>query len=303
MKTIKPNLSVHYMFISVISIALSNFFAKLSMGSVGIYMTTFQRFFIPFILLSIISLIFKRYKQFNFENIKYHLIRSIALTASQFFLFFSMLGLPMSEATVLYNTGPIFIVLCSLCLGVKINLRGLLSLFLGTLGVLLICQIQNAVINRYVVFGLLSGFAFCISQMTLQKTSKMEDSLTTMFFLYGLTSIFSFVILLVFYKSPLYFHSLNIDTYLFLLVLGLSSVSNQFFRGMAYKESVSPEKLAPILYFSVFISAFLDFVFFHIVPDDEIIFGGSLVLIGSYITVMKRELRFFYFKIIGEGNV
>lgn len=297
------NFSIFYMIISVVSIALSGFFAKESMLSVSIYAATFIRFFIPLTLLVFIFFIFKRYKSFNFKNIKNHLVRSIALTASQFCLFFSMTGLPMSEATVLYNTGPIFIVLFSIFLGSEIKLINLASMLLGTLGVLLITHIQNGIMNRYVFFGLVSGLAFCISQMALQQSSKKEDNLITMFFLYGLTSLFSAIVFLIFYKPHIYPHSINIATYLFLFLLGLSSFLNQFFRGRAYKESSSPASLAPLLYLAVFISALLDFSFFHVFPDREIIFGGVLILAGSYIAAAKKLPKYFYFKIAGDNNV
>lgn len=291
------------MIISVISIALSGLFAKLSMQHVSIYFATFIRFFIPLILISIISISFKRYKKFNFKNMKYHLMRSVALTASQFFLFFSMLGLPMSELTVLYNTGPIFIVFFSFFLGEKIKLINLLSLFLGTAGVLLICHIQNGVCNRYVIYGLISGIGFCISQMTLHNTSKKEDNTTTMFFLYAFTSLFSLIIFLIFSHKSYSHHTVSFITYLFLLMLGLSSLSNQFFRGKAYKESNNPVNLAPLLYLSVFISAFLDFFFFHIHPDNEVIIGGLCILLGSCMSSMKQLPIFINFKLMREHNV
>lgn len=284
-----PHPSVIYMLVSVSSISLSSFFAKLLMGSLSIYTALFSRFFIPFVLLAVLFYVFKLYQNLDFKNMRSHVIRAIALISSQFCLFFSMRGIPLSEATVLYNTGPIFMMLFALLSGQRLTLKHWLALVLGTVGILMICHIQTGAINRYVLVGLLSGLAFCISQLSFQQASKKDETLNIMFFLYGLTSCILLIILLLVHPISVSSQAFTVNTYLLAFLLGVTSLSNQFFRGKAYARSAHPNTLAPLLYLAVFISAFLDLIFFHILPDNQSITGGVLIILGAYVSTTQAH--------------
>jgi len=283
------------MLIAVFSFAMSGFFAKLSLSVAAVSSTVFIRFFIPILILLCAAKIFKKKIAFQREKFWLQLLRAAALTSSQLCFFYSIKGLPLAEATALYNTGPIFIAIFSCFFGSRLSFQKSIALFSGAIGVCLICHIEAGVFNGFIFVGILSGISFSISQMAFHKISKSGDNLSNMFSLYVLAAIFSFIIKLLFGSS---FESLAISSYqnialhelIILMMVGVCSLGNQYFRGKAYSLAKSSSDLAPLIYLSVFISTMFDAVFFNVIPDMQASIGAVLIVVAAYFTSMKKQL-------------
>lgn len=276
------------MLLAVFSLSLSSFFAKLSMPGIGVHATVFVRFFVPLVLLIFLLIIFQPSIKLNASSFKLSITRSLALISSQFLLFFAIQGLPLSEAILLYNTGPIITTLFSFLLRYKVSGKEWAGLLVGAVGVIFICHLQKGAINKYTMYGLLSGVAFSVSQLTLYISSKKEESLVIMFYLYLFTSFFAFLLCVFFSDNT----SGNISSFEFpfficLFSVGFFSLINQYFRYRAYKKARSPSSLSPLIYFSVIFSALLDFMFFSLAPDTQSVMGGLLIFAGAYLTLCK----------------
>lgn len=273
-----------YMTIAAISIALSSFFAKLSMtGGYSLQLTVLARFSIPLALLCIFFIKIKFLPKIIWTTIRIQATRAICLTSSQFLLFYALQKIPLSEAMILYSTGPIFILLYDFVTGKKPTLMTLLSLLLGMIGVCLMLQLGTAIINRYVWVGLASGVCLSISQILLHKSSQKEHPLNILFYIYLFTTLLSFILFLCLGSSTSPYNTISFYGPLFALALaGIFSLGNQFFRGRAYSLVATPSLLSPIIYFSILVSAFLDLVYFKSFPNLQVMIGGLLVVIGSY---------------------
>ena len=70
------------------------------------------------------------------------------------------------------------------------------------------------------------------------------------------------------------------------VALGVVSIFNQSFRGLAYQHGKA-SVLAPFLYFSLIFSALLDWAVFQRLPNAFSIFGALLVMTGGLIQVLK----------------
>ncbi len=279
-----------YMLIAAASIAVSGFFAKLCLtSSISLPITVFSRFSIPLVILLFFFVATGRISKITWKNSKSHIIRSIFLTASQALFFLSITKLSLSESMILYSTGPLFITLYDICSKNKISAITIISLLFGAIGVSLMLHIQDGYFNRFVLIGLVSGICLCISQILLHRCSKNENPLDIMFFVYLFTTVFSSFLLFADFSPTYDFQNLYTDNIvIFLVLVGLFSISNQFFRGKAYSLVKSPSFLSPIIYFSVFVSVALDITFFKYIPDIETISGGILTLIGSYLSIKNR---------------
>jgi len=280
----RPSPSTIYMLFSVLSITLSNFFAKISLDGLSVYATVLIRFSIPFLILVFIVIIFQTPVQLQFSCIKLNIIRAISLTFSQILLFISMRKLPLSEAVILYNMGPIIITLFSIFLGYKAKQKEWFGLTFGTVGLLIICHVQNGIFSHYILYGFLSGVCFSISQMSLYASIKKQSNFSIMLSLYFFTTLISSVLYLFFDKIPMDIGVFKYPLVVILFLVGSCSLLNQYFRGKAYKEAPSPSSLAPLIYFSVIFSGILDFLFFRLLPDTQSIIGCLLIFTGSYIT-------------------
>ncbi len=275
-----------YMLLAVFSVSLSSFFAKLSIIDIGVHATIFVRFFIPLLLSMPLLFIFKPSIKLQMSSIKLTLLRAFSLIFSQLCLFLAIQGLPLAEAILLYNTGPIIITLFSFLLGYKVKTKECIGLALGVVGILFICRLQEGTLDKYVLYGVLSSIAFSISQITLYASSKKEDSVVIMFYLYLFTSLLAFILHLTFSDETLLTVSnFEYPIVIFLFSVGFFSLLNQYFRGKAYKKSKSPSELAPLIYFSVLFSSVLDLVFFSIAPDTQSIVGCVLIFLSTYMTI------------------
>ncbi len=273
-----------YMAIAAASIALSSFFAKLSMtGGYSLQFTVLARFSIPLALLGIFFVRIKFLPHLIWANIRLQAIRALCLTSSQFLLFYAIQKLPLSEAMILYSTGPIFILIYDFISGKKPTVTTVISLALGMVGVCLMLQLGSTVINRYLWLGLASGFCLSISQILLHKSSRKEHPLNIMFYVYLFSTLFSVISVLFLGVSSASESSFVYGPIIALALAGIFSLGNQFFRGRAYSLVAMPSLLSPIIYFSIVVSAVLDLIYFKSFPNQEVLMGGLFVVIGSYL--------------------
>lgn len=272
------------MLISVLSISLSGFFAKISIENASVYSTVLSRFLVPFFLITCYAAIdSSNLITLSLSTFKGNIIRALALITSQLSLYLSLKGLSLAEATLLYNTGPIFIVIFSILNGYRLTISSITSLVLGTIGIIFTFGTNAVIMNQYVMYGLLSGAAFAISQLSLHNATKNNGILNIMFHLYGLTTVIS---LFVFFLSGSHISDImkiNIHTALILFLIGLTSFSNQLFRGLSYRRCSNPTKLAPLLYLSIPLSALFDTLYYEKRIDSSSIVGMALILVASFI--------------------
>jgi len=225
---------------------------------------------------------------FIFSNIRLQAIRAFCLTSSQLLLYLAIQKLTLSEAMILYSTGPIFILIYDFISGKKPTLLTYCCLAIGLIGVCLMLQLGSAVWNRNIWFGLASGFCLSISQIVLHKTSRREHPLDIMFYVYLFSALFSTLAVIVLNKH-LHYYSLANSSIFLLLFAGIFSLGNQFFRGKAYRLVSIPSKLSPLIYISIMVSAALDLLYFKSFPNEEIIIGGLFVILGSILASIQKE--------------
>ena len=72
-----------------------------------------------------------------------------------------------------------------------------------------------------------------------------------------------------------------------IFAMGLATLFNQLFRGLAYRCG-GPSTLATFLYFSVFVSAVLDWLIFHKTPTPLTIIGSCLIILGGLVKIFLR---------------
>lgn len=275
------------MLIAVTCLSFSSFFSKICItNNIPVYSIAFFRFTLPLAFIICIQIIKKNKKRPKTKNIKYLFLRATFLLTSQIFLFIAMRNLSLSEALILYHTGPIFIFIFEIMLGnTNISSRCWVSLFAAILGMLFLLGTKHLTTNFYIFIGLFSGIFFALSQVTLHKLSQREHNQTILFFTYLFSSLLIFPLLLFSHKSILPGSNIIsplLALVLFFLLAGFSML-NQFFKTLAYKETIRISQLTPLLYFSIFVSYTLDVFFFKKIPQFNSSLGGILIIISIYL--------------------
>ena len=291
-----PNSQHHaesFMIMAVTRFAVSGFFAKLSSHIASAANTTLVRFIVPIFILLVIALVTRTKIRLPQNQMRLLAIRGLAMTLAQFCFYYALSGLPLSESTALYNTGPLFVTAISWFLGQHIQKKTVYALLLCAVGVVLVCHIQEGVFNQYIFFGLLSGMCFAVSQMTFHKIAKAKNDLNSLLWLYAFSVMFAILISLfdgsLGNQSGIDLAEISLLEGVALLLIGACSLANQFWRGKAYSLSKSSSDLAPLVYFSVFISTVLDMLFFKFSPTLGAILGLGLIMTGAMVLYGKKK--------------
>src|SRR5206468_3450968 len=118
-------------------------------------------------------------------------------------------------------------------------------------------------VNLYTLVGLGSGVFLAISQLSLHATARNGDHVSTMVYTYGLGALLSLVPLLAFSHDAVT-HATNWlapAALIAMALMALFSVSNQWFRSLAYQRIADISVISPIIYATIAVSLFLDSVF------------------------------------------
>jgi drug/metabolite transporter (DMT)-like permease len=195
------------------------------------------------------------------------------------------------NASLLYNTGPIFIPLLGrIFYKHRIDHIETLAIFISIVGVAFVVKPDHGLIDPKGIFGLLSGLFMAGSQTIYGVNAKREHPGSNLFYLFFLPTLFAIPALFLFPPSHEQVQGIfqHLPMILLFLGLALSSIFNQIFRGYAYQKAPAAS-LAPFLYFSTIIAALFDWWFFHIPPTILTIVGFLLILGASTLKLILHN--------------
>lgn len=280
-----------FMILSGISFSVSGFFAEHAIISGDFLLTLTARFFIPFLFL--IPFIITRMKKISFWKNSYkQLPRAFSITLSQALFFLCAAKTSLFIAMVLYNTGPIFICLITLFSKTKRATRlEIIAAFVGFLGVFLILKTGSMDYESffYLGIGLLSGLSLAFSQFFLHRSAQTDDNLSIMTYTYLYGTIIAGTLSALFSKesySEIYTTTPIVLLFLFLMAMG--SLGNQWFRGKAYKLTTRISNLSALLYLNILFSLLLDIMFNNSIPSFIQITGAIFVMGSAVVPIIKR---------------
>lgn len=281
-----------YMVLSGLSFSLSGFFAEHAIDSGNFFLTLTARFLIPLVLLA--PFIINRTKKSMFWINSYkQLPRAFSITISQALFFLCAIKTSLFIAMVLYNTGPIFICLFTLFSKKKRATKlEIFSAVTGFLGVLLILKTGTVSYESflYLGIGVLSGISLALSQIFLHKSAQTDDNLSIMTYTYLYGTIIAGLLSICFAEGS-YIEMLygNEVMYIFLILMAVGSLGNQWFRGFAYKLTSRISKVSTLLYFNILFSLLLDLFFNNSIPSVIQFTGAICVLISGVIPILFQS--------------
>ncbi|PFJ18615.1 hypothetical protein COD67_16335 [Bacillus cereus] len=281
-----------FMILSGISFSLSGFFAEHAIISGDFFLTLTARFFIPFLFL--IPFIIARMKKISFWRNSYkQLPRAFSITLSQALFFLCAAKTSLFIAMVLYNTGPIFICLITLFSKTKRATRlEIIAAFVGFLGVFLILKTGSVDYESfyYLGIGLLSGLSLAFSQFFLHRSAQTDDNVSIMTYTYLYGTIIAGT-LSVFFSKESYSEVFTATpiVLLFLFLMAMGSLGNQWFRGKAYKLTTRISNLSALLYLNILFSLLLDMTFNNNTPSFIQITGATFVMGSAVVPIIRRE--------------
>lgn len=165
------------------------------------------------------------------------------------------------------------------------------------IGVLLILGPNNEKFGWISLVGLIAILGQAGSQVFFGLQSRSEKREINLFYLFFFSSAVSFVIFLIAapFEEGIVFQIdqlkyVDLEFYWYLLGLSLATICNQAFRGEAYRHA-RPGVLAPIFYFSVLVSALLDWMVLHQWPSLWTLAGAIFVVLGGVLPFIQKQIK------------
>lgn len=194
--------------------------------------------------------------------------------------------------TLLYSTSGLFSPIISrIWLKINVPAKTVISIVISFIGVSIALDVWQLHITLVMVIGLISGVLAAFSQITQHYTSKHDSHYTSNIYLFGCSSLFSLLLLA---PSAIHYHqwheiiNVNLSFLFFLLLFSLFSIGNQTYRLMAYNKVNKSSSLAPFLYMVIFFSGVIDWVFYNIKPDWNVLMGVCIIIFGGVIMSIRK---------------
>ena len=282
-------LALTFTLISAVFNAFFGFFSKEGTTVTSIVFLVFIRFAIPLVIIVPFILSMKSLRSFGkMRNTRNQVLRAMAVIITQYSLFFYLTKTSLLNATMLWNTGPVFVpIIASLFYRQKISRITWFSSLVALVGVICVIKPSSGIFDPYSVFGLIAGIGQGYSLVLYGINRVHHDTKENLIYFYGFTSFFALIILIA--TNGVMGSTIEISPKItdlqaigLFLAMSLCSIFSQTFKGIAFNYK-KPASLSPFFYFSVIIAGGIDWIFYNHPPDFLAVVGTLLVIMGSFI--------------------
>ena len=213
-----------------------------------------------------------------------HARRSILGLTAMVMWFFSVALLPLSEATALNFTFPLFgTILAAAILKERVRVRRWSATLAGFLGVLIVLQPWGASLSWPSFLPIAAAFFMACSAIAVKQLSATESPGTVVFYMNLFMTPISLIPALFVWQWP------DWQTWLVLLALGSFAAISHLALTRAYALAEA-SFLQPLDYLRLPIVAALAYLLFGEVPSDWL-WPGAAVIAGAGIYIARREAQ------------
>ena len=202
-------------------------------------------------------------------------VRVIAALMALVTLFYVVNYLPLTDASLLISTSPLFVpIITGVLLHTRTPKRVWLSILVGFIGVLLVLHPGKELLSVHALIGLSAGVFSAIALVMVRVLTKTNSVKHLLFYYFFISTIFSGVVT-VFDWNPLSMHLL-----LLLLAIGVLGVLYQVFLTIAFR--IAPVRLmSPLMFSTVLFGGVADWYFWQHAPDLPTIIGFVVITLGA----------------------
>ena len=219
------------------------------------------------------------------KNLKVQILRGLMLATMSLFYFAAFKTLPLATATALLFLTPILITIwAKLFLGETITRGGWLAVFVGFVGVLIICRPGAGLDLQGVVFALCAALANSVYQ-TLTRRAAIGDAPETQLFFTGLVGAVVLTAGLPVWWSPIA-ENTTAMTWLAFALLGVFGAAGHYLLIKAY-QAASASTLAPWMYMQMLLAIALGWWVFGDKPDAIAVAGMVLIAVAPRLSVLR----------------
>ncbi len=287
-----PHKGIFYMSLAVALIAIQEALAKYLGENLPMLQVIGARYFGHLFLMIIILMPKDGLSLFKAKRPAVQIGRSILLLIDTGLFFFSLTLIGLAEATAIFFSVPILVLLLSIpMLGERVGWRRLVAVLIGFVGMLVIIRPGTGAVG---IGALLTfGAAICASlfNITTRKLAGEDPLPVTMFYTALIGAVIMLVVLPFVWEPPI-----NWQDWLALGAIGL-------FGGAAHSAMIASHAfapastVAPFMYSQIFWAIGLGYLLFGALPDEYTLTGSLIVILsGIYLLHAQRIEADFTFK-------
>ena len=212
------------------------------------------------------------------------IVRSVAGFSSIYFFIMALKTIDLGDATVLFNTMPIFLpIVAFLWKGSKIHHKTWWGIITAFFGIMLIIRPGADFFQQGSFYGLLSGIAGSISTLSLRYSHYTDPTSRTLFYYFLICSVLSAFALPL--ETGSLHNAFTMQGLVLLAGIGILGLCFQVFFTLATKHA--PAKLiSPFYYSTVVFSVLYDRLLWHVQIDIYKIIGFVFIFIGVCLVVL-----------------
>ena len=221
------------------------------------------------------------------NNIKLLLFRGITGFASLMCFFYTLIALPLAEATILFYTSPcLAAIIATIILRERLTMAIILGLLVCIVGVLFVIQPEFIFnVERLdvlsVIVGLIGALMAALAFVSVRKLRETDHAMVIIFY-------FSFVS--IFASAPFVVSSYvlpSLTGWIILVGIGLSTHVAQFFLTKSL-HNVETSRAMGVSYIQVLLATFWGIIIFGDFPNLLSVLGMIFVAVGSIISARSQ---------------
>jgi RarD protein len=267
--------------------------AMLIWGSIGIFarlipqpsiIIVFYRVLFAFISLLLILFYKNNFKiEFKETSKTFLILTGIMLALNWLFYFKAVKTTTIANATLSYYTSPIILTLFSIIfLKEKLTKKGVLALFLGFVGIF-IMLVSSGELATTRIQGIGYGLIAAVCYAVFALNNKLIDNISASHLTFLQTGIATIIFLPFVLNKQLP----HMDSLFLLLIMGIVHTAIGLILYIKGLKISKVQEVGALSYLDPVSAILFALLIFGETPQVSTMVGGSLILIGSYITVSK----------------
>jgi drug/metabolite transporter (DMT)-like permease len=273
--------AVIWMIGTLLSFSLMAVCARELSGEIATHQTLFFRSAIGLACVSIILLASKNTLKIQTNRLGLHTVRNIFHFAGQYGWFLGIGLLPLAEVFALEFTVPIWtLIIAAVTLGERITTRKVVSVLLGSLGVVVILQPGVSIINAASFIVLASAVSYAISHTATKSLSLSESPMSILFYMCLIQLPIGLLL-----SIPSWVWPAGLQ-WLWLLIIGLTALSAHYCmaKAMQYAEVTT---VVTLDFFRLPLIALVGVLLYSEQLEIALIIGGLLMLAGNIVSLKQ----------------
>jgi drug/metabolite transporter (DMT)-like permease len=217
------------------------------------------------------------------RKIGLHVLRATMGTACWYALFFAITQIPLSTATLLTYSAPLWMPLVAWAVTrQRVSRLTWIGAGIGFAGVILVLQPQGHSFNLGELSALAGALFLAVAMMSVRWLGATEPTTRVLFYYFLLSTVMSFPIALFDWQP------FTSQAWGWLIALGIAQLLSQVLIVVAYRYA-SAEKVGPFIYSVIVFTALIDWIVWDHPPTLYAYLGMALVIGGGLVAIRAKR--------------